>query len=685
MEQGDEPMKQQTRWITLIVVLTPLVLVCACRGPSDLPESAGTATPSVVAEGEEPTNTPPADEPNPTTMLAVQPTATTEQESVASTETPVAVIEAPAEDTPKITGTPQNINTAFILDASGSMLANLSGRTRLTIAQDAIGDLSAALPASMNASLWVYGHRVEKDNQAESCRDIEQVIELGPVDSQQFDAVAHSFEAKGYTPITDALLQAASSLPVGPNERNTVVLVSDGEETCGGDPCALAAELAASDAKLVMHTIGLAVDDVTRAQLQCIAEVSGGTYTDADSAEGLGAALEEAAEAASDDTFSIVEGLGRPSVVVVSPDGRNVYVAGAEAGSVVVFSRGSDTGRLTFLETHVNGVNGVLGIASPRGLAISPDGKHVYATGSDDLAMAVFSRNPDTGALTFVEAVDVFGNMEGVDNTYGVAVSPDNLSVYVAGQDDSKYAENDAIAVYSRNVDTGQLTLVEMVQNGVNGVSGLTAVTGITVSPDNKSVYAVNVWYTMAVFSRDPGTGALTFAQVLERGIDGVANDLLGVHVVVVSPDNRHVYVAARRNDSVSVFGRNPDTGTLAFIERLQSRVGDTTVTNLVSAHGLAISPDGQHIYVATGALDEDMLLSLNREPQTGTLALIEEFADNTNGVDGLENGYSVAVSPDGRNVYVAGFDDDSLAVFTRDVASGMLTFAEVIRNKVSQ
>ena len=79
------------------------------------------------------------------------------------------------------------------------------------------------------------------------------------------------------------------------------------------------------------------------------------------------------------------------------------------------------------------------------------------------------------------------------------------------------------------------------------------------------------------------------------------------------------------------------------------------------------------------------MLLGLRRDPQAGTLALIEEFVDDTAGVDGIRNGWSVAVSPDGRNVYVAGFDDDSLAVFTRDMSTGSLAFTEVIRNKVSQ
>ena len=152
---------------------------------------------------------------------------------------------------------------------------------------------------------------------------------------------------------------------------------------------------------------------------------------------------------------------------------------------------------------------------------------------------------------------------------------------------------------------------------------------------------------------------------------------------MVVSPDDRHVYVAARRNDSVSVFERDMVTGRLTFDERLRSRVGDSPDLNLNGAHGLAISPDGQHIYVTSDGTD--MLLSLSRDPQSGTLTFLQEFKDNEGGVDGLENGYSVVVSPDGRNVYVAGFDDDSVAVFRRDTSSGLLTFVEVIRNKVSQ
>ncbi len=153
-----------------------------------------------------------------------------------------------------------NFNTAVILDAFGSMMADLNGVTRLKVAQDAVGDLGATLPSSINASLWVYGHRVEQDDQAASCLDIEEVIPMGQVDAAQFEQMARSFPAKGYTPIANSLMQAAATLPVGESEANTLILVSD-----GGDPCALAAQFAASDAQVVVHAIGLAVDDVTRA------------------------------------------------------------------------------------------------------------------------------------------------------------------------------------------------------------------------------------------------------------------------------------------------------------------------------------------------------------------------------------------------------------------------------------
>ncbi len=190
-------------------------------------------------------------------------------------------------DEPDFEPPPQNY--AFIFDASGSMRAGLAGRTRLAVAHDAIVQLSQELEANINASLWVYGHRLPQDDVAASCRDIEQVIPLSPVDPAEFERIVRNIQAIGYTPISDSISQAAASLPVGGN--NTIILISDGEETCAGDPCAVARQLAENDVNLVVNTIGFAVNDFTRQQLECIAEVTGGVYLDAPGPEELTNAL----------------------------------------------------------------------------------------------------------------------------------------------------------------------------------------------------------------------------------------------------------------------------------------------------------------------------------------------------------------------------------------------------------
>jgi 6-phosphogluconolactonase (cycloisomerase 2 family) len=132
--------------------------------------------------------------------------------------------------------------------------------------------------------------------------------------------------------------------------------------------------------------------------------------------------------------------------------------------------------------------------------------------------------------------------------------------------------------------------------------------------------------------------------------------------------------VTSRRGDIVVVFSRNPDTGALTHMETLKR-----TAADLDGAHAVTVSPDGQHVYVT--ADNTDRLLTFARDSGTGALTHVTTLNDNTDGVDGLENAVSAAFSPDGRYIYVAGLDDDSVSVFNRDSATGILTFVEVVRN----
>ena len=184
----------------------------------------------------------------------------------------------------------------------------------------------------------------------------------------------------------------------------------------------------------------------------------------------------------------------------VSPDGKHVYASSEIDDTVAVFTRNSTTGGLTFVEFHKDGVGGVDGLDELRELTVSPDGSHVYAAGLGDNALAVFSRDSTTGALTFTTtSKDGVGGVDGLNGVISVMVSPDGQHLYTAAGVAS------AVAVFSRNSGTGALSFVEVHQDGVSGVDGLSLATGISVIPDGKHVYGTGRSdNAVAVFSGQP-------------------------------------------------------------------------------------------------------------------------------------------------------------------------------------
>lgn len=186
---------------------------------------------------------------------------------------------------------------ALVLDASGSMNAKLpDGQTRIAAAKAAVADLVGKMDGTTRLGFRAYGH--QSLPQKRDCKDTALLVGFDSVAGNKAEVMTkvRGIEARGYTPITHSLTLAAQDIAKEEGER-IILLVSDGQETCDGDPCIAAKALAAADAKLAIHTIGFGVGAAARTQLQCIANVARGQYFDASSAGDLMATLGKAAAA----------------------------------------------------------------------------------------------------------------------------------------------------------------------------------------------------------------------------------------------------------------------------------------------------------------------------------------------------------------------------------------------------
>jgi len=210
----------------------------------------------------------------------------------------------------------------IVLDASGSMWGRLEGKTRIEVARAVLRDLMANWDPAIQVGLVAYGHRRKDD-----CADIETLVPVGPgrppARLQSIVAAADALQPKGMTPLSEAVRRAAQELRYT-EKRATVVLVSDGVETCKADPCKVGTELAKTGVGFTAHVIGFGVTTAEQAGLRCLAKNTGGMFLAATDAASLRAALGKTVEQAKQAPLPVVE---KPGPAKVQPP------ASAVAGS----------------------------------------------------------------------------------------------------------------------------------------------------------------------------------------------------------------------------------------------------------------------------------------------------------------------------------------------------------------
>ena len=191
----------------------------------------------------------------------------------------------------------QAARVEIVLDVSGSMRAAAGGVSKMEAAKQAVRMTADALDPSSVVALRLYGHRLPSEPKEASCTDTELVIPFGPLDRARFVAAVEAAKPLGQTPIAHSLELAAADFGDLGDELAAVILVSDGEESCGGDPAAVACAFAQRGLELTVHTVGFDVDAAARAQLQAVAQCTGGEYRDASNAGELAESLRQLTQA----------------------------------------------------------------------------------------------------------------------------------------------------------------------------------------------------------------------------------------------------------------------------------------------------------------------------------------------------------------------------------------------------
>ena len=315
-------------------------------------------------------------------------------------------------------------------------------------------------------------------------------------------------------------------------------------------------------------------------------------------------------------------------------------------------------------------------LESPGDVLLSPDETILYVTSNGDDAITVFSLDGTTGRMTWVEDHQD-GDAITNDEWLRMAVSADGLSLY-----EVSFVDGDLTA-FTRDVGTGSLTLQDAFSDGSDGL-GLSQSMDVVVSLDNEHVYVAGGYGFIVAYDRDTLTGALTEHSRLQIAADieyggGYESDV-DAYDMKISPDGKNLYIVYRAyygEDYLAVLSRDTTAGgtfgDIAFVEYHKEGadiVSDgTNVSGMNGVLTVAVAPDGNHVYAGSQYSSYSYVAIFARDSVDGTLTFVDDYfiggsSEYAGGVVALTN----------TDMVIVGSGQQSSALFTRDVTTGLIT-----------
>lgn len=357
-----------------------------------------------------------------------------------------------------------------------------------------------------------------------------------------------------------------------------------------------------------------------------------------------------------------IPALTSPTDVVFAPNGQDVYVGTLYQGGHLIHL-GFNKGRLPLkqiLNNQVSGFESAL-LNKIRDVKMAADGQTLYVAASGDHAINVFNRDVNNGQLSLLQVVENNSpdNM-GLDEVFAMALSPDGQFLYAVG------SLSDSVAVFSVSASDGRLTYVEHETNLMDDasdagppVSFMDRPIDVQVSPDGAAVYVAGDYSSsLSVFERDNVTGHLVFAESFKSGINGVQN-LGGAAALWPTTDNQYVYVVGRADNTVARFSVN-GPAQLTYAGANTKSAAD--FIGLEAPTAIMANDDDSRIYAL--GFDDSSMVSFTRGNVGGDLEFADIEQDDIKGVDLLAGPVGMDLSPDNQWILVAAAIDNAIAVF---------------------
>jgi 6-phosphogluconolactonase (cycloisomerase 2 family) len=244
-----------------------------------------------------------------------------------------------------------------------------------------------------------------------------------------------------------------------------------------------------------------------------------------------------------------VNGLNFAIDTIFSPDSRFVYVI-ADGGAALNVFRVTDRERLEWVQTHRGEESCFQGA---RGIVLSPDGRFIYVASSKAHCIVVLERDRVSGKATLKQIVrDEAGAAHGLAGAFSVACSPDGRHLYVSA---GRFGGDSAVTVFARGED-GNLGFSQELFGGQDGIKDFAGGNEVIVTPDGSAVYALgSISGSIACLGRDAVTGKLIPLETLVGGV-GKVGPLRIVSGICLSQDGKFVYAAVERDGAISIFSR---------------------------------------------------------------------------------------------------------------------------------